>query len=361
MSQLYSIAKSEIASFLDAADCRALDEIVQIYQDAILANSAQLARLEGCPDLDGRTESIKEQLLQSYILLGKKIEAMVQRESNLHVYSFDTQSEEQRGEVSRLIAKLRDSQTEQEEFTYYIQRAYELLFKQVFVRSHPLERSYILTETPVIQPCQNYAVHRIPSVDKQIEKTVMCVMLRGALLPSMILSKEIEEYSSSSYMTPFALFRIKRNEEGRELVYVIDLEHSYFRAEELEDAHLLFADPMHATGGSILTILRYLEKMKIKPRKVSLIHIIAALPGAINIVRAMQNIMPVSLYTLWMDPMLNRHAYIMPGLGDAGDRLNGEDPPLHPRNLIQLIANYGSNISSLYRRQIRCIEKSVLG
>jgi len=33
--------------------------------------------------------------------------------------------------------------------------------------------------------------------------------LRGALLPSMLLSKEIQEYSSTGYLTPFALFKLK--------------------------------------------------------------------------------------------------------------------------------------------------------
>ncbi|WGK68306.1 uracil phosphoribosyltransferase [Candidatus Haliotispira prima] len=359
MTQTYSIAAGEIESALSKEDREALREIAELYQDQILPSSAQLAggRGQGLMMVKPEQDAVKEELIRSYELLGKKIEAMVGREPNLHVYSFDTENEEQRGEVSRLIAKLRSTQTRQEEFTYYIQRAYELLFKQVFIRSHPAERNYILAETPVTDPCPNYAVHRVPSVDRQIEKTVMCVMLRGALLPSMILSKEIEEYSSSSHMTPFALFRIKRDEEGPELNYVIDLDHSYFRKEDLADAHLLFADPMHATGGSILTILRYLEEMNIRPRKVSLIHVITNLSGAINIAR----VIPwVSLYTLWMDPMLNEHSYIMPGLGDAGDRLNGVDL-FQPRNLIQLIADYGSNISSLYRRQIRCIEQSVLG
>ena len=59
--------------------------------------------------------------------------------------------------------------------------------------------------------------------------------------------------------------------------------------------------------------------------------------------------------------MLNADAYIMPGLGDAGDRINGSDTDDHPRNIIQLIANYGSNIAELYRSQVRQIEDTVLG
>ena len=61
-----------------------------------------------------------------------------------------------------------------------------------------------------------------------------------------------------------------------------------------------------------------------------------------------------------MDPVLNASAYILPGLGDAGDRLNGCDTEDSPRNIIQLIADYGSNITGLYRSQVRKIEQTVL-
>jgi uracil phosphoribosyltransferase len=62
-----------------------------------------------------------------------------------------------------------------------------------------------------------------------------------------------------------------------------------------------------------------------------------------------------------MDPVLNDQAYILPGLGDAGDRLNGLDTGDKPRNMIQLIADYGTNIVNLYRCQVRAIEDVVLG
>ena len=62
-----------------------------------------------------------------------------------------------------------------------------------------------------------------------------------------------------------------------------------------------------------------------------------------------------------MDPVMNEKAYIMPGLGDAGDRLNGKDSHEKPRNIIQLIADYGHNITGLYRSQPRKIEQTVLG
>jgi uracil phosphoribosyltransferase len=60
-----------------------------------------------------------------------------------------------------------------------------------------------------------------------------------------------------------------------------------------------------------------------------------------------------------MDPVLNESAYIMPGLGDAGDRINGRDAET-PRNIIQLVADYGAGIARLYRAQLRQIEDTVL-
>jgi uracil phosphoribosyltransferase len=51
----------------------------------------------------------------------------------------------------------------------------------------------------------------------------------------------------------------------------------------------------------------------------------------------------------------------MPGLGDAGDRINNKDNDTYPRNIIQLIADYGADIVNLYRAQVREIETTVLG
>jgi uracil phosphoribosyltransferase len=75
-------------------------------------------------------------------------------------------------------------------------------------------------------------------------------------------------------------------------------------------------------------------------------------------VRALEG---TEVYTLWMDPALNTKAYILPGLGDAGDRINGADAGEKPRNIIQLIADYGTQIVGLYREQVRKIEQTVLG
>ena len=276
----------------------------------------------------------------------------------LKVFSFETEPSAH-AEASRVIAKLRDIKTGHNEFVYYCQRAYEMLFRMAFACDKTDHKNYLVVKTPVSAPVQNYSVHKIPDIDFKIENSVMCVMLRGALLPSMIMSKEIEEYSSHGYVTPFALFKIKRDESKLEsdMEYILDLDKSFFNLAEMDGKDLIFADPMNATGGSLVTIVKYLLEQNIKPRSIKFFNVIAALKGSLRVVRALEN---CTCYTLWMDPVLNSAAYIMPGLGDAGDRLNGTDTENAPRNIMQLIADYGSNIAGLYRSQLRKIEQTVL-
>jgi len=299
----------------------------------------------------------EENLIRLFNEMGSIMQEICRAEKGLHVYSFLT-PQESHPEASRLIAKLRDYRTGNEEFVYYIQRAYEMLFKLAYGGTTGLNKNYMIVKTPVKIPVQNFAVHKITNIDEKIENTVMCVMLRGALLPSMIMSKEIQEYSSNGYVTPFALFKIRRDDSKHEydMEYILDLDRSYFNLEVLDGKDLIFADPMNATGGSLVTVIKYLLNEGIQPRSIQFFNAISALKGALRAVRALEN---CHVYTLWMDPVLNETAYIMPGLGDAGDRINGRDTDM-PRNIIQLIADYGSNIARLYRAQLREIENTVL-
>ncbi len=300
----------------------------------------------------------KERLISLYNEMGKMMHSITSKEPNIHVYSFET-PESIHGEASRLIAKLRDLRTEHPEFIYYIQRAYELLFNLAFGSTSNDKKNYIFVKTAVDIPVQNYAVHKIPDIDEKIKNSVMCVMLRGALLPSMIMSKEIQEYSSNNYLTPFALFKIHRDDtkEEHNMEYILDLDRSHFDLEQLNGKDLIFADPMNATGGSLITIIQYLQKKNVKPKSVKFFNVISVLKGSLRIVRAIDN---AEVYTLWMDPALNKKAYILPGLGDAGDRINGTDDEDDPRDIIRLIADYGVNITSLYKSQISKIEETVL-
>lgn len=337
------ILKAEdLDGYLTAEDQKDLEDLQNMYKET----------LKTFEPLD------KEAVAKNFDALGHKMQEICSRHPNIRVYSFVTE-EGAHAEASRVISKLRDVKTEHEEFLYYSQRAYEMLFRLAYIEENQSKKGQILVQTPVTNPVQNYAVHKIPDIDDSIKDSVMMVMLRGALLPSMIMSKEIEEYSSTGYVTPFALFKISRDDTRKEndMQYILNLKNSFFDLKELDGKDWVFADPMNATGGSIVTVVKYLESQGVKPKSIKFFNVISALKGSLRVTRALEN---CTCYTLWMDPVLNEKAYILPGLGDAGDRLNGCDSHESPRNIIQLIADYGSNIAGLYRSQLRVIEKTVL-
>ncbi|KGE71076.1 uracil phosphoribosyltransferase [Spirochaeta lutea] len=354
MSRQIVLHATDLDGYLTQEDQDNISQMHELYDKALVQYQKYAQELEvGAP---GRA---KDEIIGLYNQMGDLMKDITGTHDRIQVYSF-LQPKENHGEVSRLIAKLRDTRTQRQEFVYYIQRAYELLFQLAYHMGQTTRKNHLIIKTPVTQPVQNYAVHKIPAIDDKLENTVMCVMLRGALLPSMIMSKEIQEYSSSGYVTPFALFRIRRDDrkQERDMDYLLDLDYSYFDLESLNDKDLIFADPMNATGGSLVTIIRYLESQGVVPRSIRFFTVISALKGALQVARAVEHI---RIYTLWMDPVLNTAAYILPGLGDAGDRLNGRDSDELPRNMIQLIADYGQNIANLYRWQVREIEQTVLG
>ncbi|MEZ6090337.1 MAG: uracil phosphoribosyltransferase [Pirellulaceae bacterium] len=78
----------------------------------------------------------------------------------------------------------------------------------------------------------------------------------------------------------------------------------------------LVLDPMLATGGSIRFAINRLRKWGVPDIRV--LSIIAALPG-LN--RVQEEFPDVSIYVCAVDPTLNDQQYIVPGLGDAGDRV----------------------------------------
>lgn len=339
----------ELDGYLTADDKENLQNLDELFEKALLI----------FPQLQAGEKDSESSLITIYNDMGILMQEICKKNPRIQVYSFVTPQTEH-SEASRVIAKLRATDTNNREFLYYIQRAYEMLFKLAWGGTTDSTKNYLIVKTPVTSPVQNYAVHKIANIDKKIGNTVMCVMLRGALLPSMIMSKEIEEYSSGGYVTPFALFKIKRNDSKNEknMEYILDLDKSYFNLEALDGKDLVFADPMNATGGSFVTVIKYLLDSGIKPRSIKVLNVISALKGALRVVRALDN---CDVYTLWMDGVLNTDAYIMPGLGDAGDRINGKDNETNNRNIFQLVADYGASVANLYRSQLCEIENTLLG
>lgn len=112
-------------------------------------------------------------------------------------------------------------------------------------------------------------------------------------------------------------YRFYKDKECHEVGIHIE----YLASTSLDGKTLVVADPMLATGGSMELGLKALETKGI-PQKVHLCCAIAARKGVDYLAEAFKD----TDYTLWcgaIDPELDDHMYIVPGLGDAGDLAYG--------------------------------------
>ena len=97
----------------------------------------------------------------------------------------------------------------------------------------------------------------------------------------------------------------------------------YIASPDLNGKTLVIADPMLATGGSMELAYQAL-KTKGEPDCVHFCSVIAAQKGVDYISNIFGKCENMSLWCAAVDPQLNEHAYIVPGLGDAGDLAYGE-------------------------------------
>ena len=88
--------------------------------------------------------------------------------------------------------------------------------------------------------------------------------------------------------------------------------------EDIGKRQVFVVDPMLATGGSAIAAIDFLKQHGCK--QIIMMNIIGCPEG----VKAVQDAHPdVDIYVAAIDEKLNEHAYIVPGLGDAGDRIFG--------------------------------------
>lgn len=87
---------------------------------------------------------------------------------------------------------------------------------------------------------------------------------------------------------------------------------------DVGDRELIVVDPMLATGGSASAAIQFVKDRG--GQSIKLMCLIAA-PEGVEVIQ--KNHPDVDIYVAAIDERLNEHAYIIPGLGDAGDRLYG--------------------------------------
>ena len=164
------------------------------------------------------------------------------------------------------------------------------------------------------------ATRNLPTVEVEVETpvaTAKCRMLAGkklAIVP--VLRAGLGMVDSMVDLIPSAKIGhigLYRDPETHEPV-----EYYCKLPEDIENRVTFVVDPMLATGGSAVAAIDFLKKHGC--RNIVMMNIIGCPEG----IKRVQEAHPdVELYLAACDEKLNDHAYIVPGLGDAGDRIFG--------------------------------------
>ena len=196
--------------------------------------------------------------------------------------------------VQHKITRLRDKTTGTNEFRSLVEEISMLMGYEALA---DLETEDIEVETPL---------ERTPSLVIAGRKMAVVPILRAGL--GMV--NGIQALVPTAKIGHIGLYRDPESHEPVEYYCKLPT--------PIEERTIVVTDPMLATGGSACDAIRMIKQHGGK--KIKFMCIIAAPEGLERLQKAHPDI---QIYVGHLDRQLNEHAYILPGLGDAGDRIFG--------------------------------------
>lgn len=195
--------------------------------------------------------------------------------------------------ITHKLAQMRRKETGTKDFRQNLDEIAGLMAYEI-TRDLPVKEVEI--ETPVTK-CKTY----------ELEKDIVLVPILRAGLGM------VNGISNLIPTVKIAHVGLYRDEETLE-------PHVYFAKypKNLEDAVVIIVDPMLATGGSAAAAIDMVKKQGAK--QIRLVCLVGAPEGVKTVEEAHPD---VDIYLASLDEKLNEHGYIVPGLGDAGDRIFG--------------------------------------
>jgi len=167
--------------------------------------------------------------------------------------------------------------------------------------------SYELSKELVFQKEQITTVLGEKESSELVNDLVICSILRAGLP----LHQGILNYFDTAENAFISAYRYHPNND-----HEFEIKVEYFASPSLEGKTLILADPMLATGQSLVTVYEAIKKFG-TPKKIHIVSVIGAKEG----VDFVKNHFPenTDLWIADIDDLLNDKGYIVPGLGDAGD------------------------------------------
>ena len=202
--------------------------------------------------------------------------------------------------VNRFIAEVRDAQVQQDPMRF--RRNMERIGE---VMAYELSRTMEYDTEQVTTPLGEAVV------DVPREQPVLATILRAGLPLHQGLLNYFDR-ADSAFLSAYRKHR--KGEEG------FDIEVEYLSSPRIDDRVLVISDPMLATGRSMVLVHKALLRMG-KPRALHVVSVIASTEG----VEHVKAHLPAGT-RIWVgavDEEMTAQAYIVPGLGDAGDLAYG--------------------------------------
>ena len=147
------------------------------------------------------------------------------------------------------------------------------------------------------------------------DKVVVGTVFRAGL-PLHQAFLDIFDEAGNAFVSAYRYYLDEKHEQ-------VGIKVEYLAAPDLTDKTVIIADPMLATGGSLELAYQALCTKGI-PKQLHLCCVIAAQAGIDNLQKLFKPLDNVTLWCAAVDPILNEHKYIVPGLGDAGDLAYGD-------------------------------------
>lgn len=196
--------------------------------------------------------------------------------------------------VQHKLTQMRDKQSPPHEFRRHL-REISMLCTYEVTRDLPLGERDI--ETPV-------GAMRAPTLAERKLCLVSILRAGNGIVDGML------EVLPSASVGHIGLYRDPET--------LVAVEYYFKMPEDVDERHMFVADPMLATANSAIAAISRLKETN--PLSMKLVCLVAAPEG----IRAFHEEHPdITVYTAAIDSHLNDHGYIVPGLGDAGDRLYG--------------------------------------
>ncbi len=199
--------------------------------------------------------------------------------------------------VKHNLALLRDVQTRPELFRNCTKRIAEFLFIKA---SEDIPTKQKVIQTPMMPA-------NVETIPESIEIIVAPILRAG-----LVFSEAACEVLPSARIHHIGLFRDE--ETLKPVTYYNNMPDQVDKA---EDTYAYILDPMLATGGSAIAALKVFENLEIPEHNIKFISLISAPEGINKVHTKYPN---VKIITACVDERLNPDGYIIPGLGDAGDR-----------------------------------------